>query len=481
MIKKYLFKATAVALAATLLIGAVGCGAGNADNETKKPVNEQEQEQAVPGDLVVTPEGEMTIFNTAKELASAVYPVQVERPRDDDWSEDAQKKLEAWRESRSYEGLVDYVKELNTFYDKFSDAIADRTEEGNTIFSPVNIYLALAMLAEITDGDTKNEILSTLGTDAASLSDVARSVFLSDYSDDGVVTSKLANSLWLSNTASYNIDKLNELKDKYFASSFSGEMGSNEYNAMIQKWLNDNTGNLLKDAASGVEFKPETILALATTIYFKAPWLDEFSKGATDKMTFHGKKGDVTTDFMHSEDRGSVYFGDGFKTYSKRFTENGGMMFILPDEGTSVSELFKSKKYETVLFGNYGEDSADGKYGYKSGEVRFSVPKFDVESSFDIVDNLKAMGITSVTDSTKSDFKPVTDTNGVSLDSALHAARVKIDEEGVEAAAFTVMMMNATAMFQPSVIDFTVDRPFIFVIYDNNNVPTFVGVVNDVK
>ncbi|MBP5250750.1 MAG: serpin family protein, partial [Lachnospiraceae bacterium] len=81
----------------------------------------------------------------------------------------------------------------------------------------------------------------------------------------------------------------------------------------------------------------------------------------------------------------------------------------------------------------------------------------------------------------KADFSPIMDIPDVSLDEAIHAARVKIDEEGVEAAAFTVMMMKNTAVMVPQIIDFTVDRPFHFVMTDQNGVPTFVGTVNNIE
>ncbi len=475
MRKKTMIKITAFILTMSFLVVSAGCGKSGAI-ETQDVKNGNDG-----GTETVKIKEETKPIDKAKLLAAAEYPAQVLRPAADDWSEEGQQKYELWRQSKQHDDLVSYTEEVRKFYNLFSDAIADRTEDGNVIYSPVNIYLALAMLAEITGGETQQEVLDALGTDAESLAEVARAIFFSNFSDDGVVTSKIANSLWLRNDMSYKLDKINELKEKYYASSFSGEMGSLEYNSMIQNWINENTGNLLQEAAAGVEFDPATVLALASTIYFKAPWLEEFSEAATDKQVFHGQKGDKEVDFLHSEKSGTVYRGDGYTAYQKAFNENGGMMFILPDEGTSVSELFKSKKYEALLFGNLYQGEENQMFSSKRGNVRFSVPKFDVEDSFEIIEALKAMGIKSVTSPNTSDFEPISDTKGIYLDSALHAARVKIDEEGVEAAAFTVLMMKNTAFIQPEIIDFTVDRPFIFVITDENQVPTFVGVVNDVE
>ena len=69
--------------------------------------------------------------------------------------------------------------------------------------------------------------------------------------------------------------------------------------------------------------------------------------------------------------------------------------------------------------------------------------------------------------------------NGAFLSSAMQAARVKIDEEGVEAAAYTEIVCADSAMMEvPHTVEMDLDRPFLFVIFDNSNVPLFVGTVN---
>ena len=59
-----------------------------------------------------------------------------------------------------------------------------------------------------------------------------------------------------------------------------------------------------------------------------------------------------------------------------------------------------------------------------------------------------------------------------------HSVRLTVDEEGVSAAAYTEMMMYGAAMPPDEEIDFTLDRPFIFVLESYLGLPLFVGVVN---
>ena len=83
-------------------------------------------------------------------------------------------------------------------------------------------------------------------------------------------------------------------------------------------------------------------------------------------------------------------------------------------------------------------------------------------------------------DITKADFSPLTaEPQELFLSQAQHDVRVTVDEEGVEAAAYTVLAANAASAFsEPQELDFILDRPFLFAITTYNGLPLFVGIVN---
>ena len=63
-----------------------------------------------------------------------------------------------------------------------------------------------------------------------------------------------------------------------------------------------------------------------------------------------------------------------------------------------------------------------------------------------------------------------------------HAARVMIDEEGCTGAAYTVFMMACGAAMPPEEsVDFTADRPFLFLVTNFDGLPLFTGIVNTVE
>lgn len=382
----------------------------------------------------------------------------------DAWRADRQKQLD---QPEGYTDVLDgYLRTV------IPQLLTDGSGE-NKACSPINIYMALAMLAEITDGESRDQILSLLGSDDLNdLRTEASAVWNANYSNDGAVTSILASSLWLNDKINFKQEAMDALAKYYYTSSFRGEMGSAALDQALQGWINQQTGGLLKEQASGLTMDKETILALATTIYFRAKWAGEFSEGNTRPETFHADSGDVTCDFMHQSGTNTYYWSDRFSAVSKRLEGSGAMWFLLPDEGVTPEELLADEAALDLLLGS-GE-SVESKYLI----VNLSVPKFDIASELDLTASLNNLGITDVFDPASADFSPMTADTEAYLSQARHAARVAIDEEGVTAAAYTVMMTAGAAAPPEEEVDFALNRPFVFVITGTDGLPLFVGIVH---
>ncbi|HHX11615.1 MAG TPA: serpin family protein [Clostridiales bacterium] len=269
---------------------------------------------------------------------------------------------------------------------------------------------------------------------------------------------------------------MENLTDYYYASSFSGKMGSDELNKALQGWINEQTGGLLEEQASGIEMRPDTILALASTIHFRAKWGSEFSKNNTKKGLFNlldGNNDTLECDFMHTSGTQTYYWSDCFAAVGLRLEGSGNMWLLLPDEGVALDELLTDA--QTMDFLHKGQEWDKSKFLV----VNMSVPKFDVASNIDLSSGLQELGVTDIFDSIRSDFSPMTaDIDEVYLSRSEHAARVAIDEEGVTAAAYTVMLACGSAMPPDDEVDFVLDRPFLFAITGVNGQILFVGVVN---
>ncbi len=416
----------------------------------------------------------------AGEIARASYPETVPYPLESDYytengmlNEAYFTAYETWMDAnRSRPQLT--AEEVRTLYPFFKNGVRqflNGTE--NRVCSPLNIYMALAMLSGLTAGDSQKQILDLLSAKTPeALAAQANRIWNALYTDDGVSSTLLGSSLWLSEGIRFNADTLKKIAENFYASSYSGRMGSPEFDAALQAWLNEQTRGLLSEQAGGVAMAPETVLALATAIYFKANWDDEFDDYNTSNQTFHAVDGDRDAPFMHQVFRGAVCDGDGFTAVYKELRDSG-MWLILPDEGATPAGLLDSGAAMDFL-------SDPEKYATsRDADVDLSLPKFDVTSDLDLVGGLKALGITDVFSATASDFSPMTaERDDIALGQVKHAARVKIDEEGCEAAAFTVMMAMATGMPEPlPLVEFTLDRPFVFAVTADSGLPLFVGAV----
>ena len=399
------------------------------------------------------------------EVSMPQYPREV---NNDDW--------DAWWES--YQEKTADMTDPATMTHWFTTSIPALMQNAgneNRVCSPLNIYMALSMLAAVTDGETRQQILDALGAESLdALQKQTAQLWTENSWDDGVVTSVLANSIWLRDGYAYNEETLKKLGEDFYASAFSGEMGSAAYDNKLRDWINEHTGNLLTEQASGLKLDPATVLALVSTIYYRASWSDKFSSTATTQDVFHAPNGDMTVDFMHSSDSNTVYYGDGFSAIGLSLENSGQMWLLKPDDGVDAAELLQNEDALGFLLANGGWSQT------QRATVNLSLPKFDISSDLDILDTLAQLGMTDVMDDEKSDFTPLTTADSaLELTQAKHAARVKIDEDGCEAAAYTMLDIEATAMLGPEEeIDFTLDKPFVFAITGIDGLPLFVGLVN---
>ncbi len=420
-------------------------------------------------------------------VARAVYPKLTSYAEEfDTVAKYEQSGMVSWEKmEKAYEELhvamSAYNDELRAMQAEAADKLPDVTdftavtaaelfsERGeNTVYSPVNLYLALAMLSEASAGDTRKEVTALMGTDDPRTA--ANALWKMLYSD-GRGKTLAANSMWSGETWPVKQALADTLAEHYYADTFTVPMGTAEANRAMQDWLNEHTEGLLKDAADGIESDPDTILTLMSTLYFEHMWSDKFNENGTAPDIFTQADGaELETDFMHAGGTGAWYQGDSFVMAARSFQDSGGrMLFILPDEGVLPEELVTDE--DTLR-----EILTSGLDNYS--RIEWSVPKFDVSSDLELTEQLKALGVEKAFDANVSDFTPITDEVSVELSQVQHAARVTIDENGCTAAAFTVMMMNAMGALPPdAVLEMNLNRPFAFVIFNDADLPLFIGTV----
>ncbi len=447
---------TALAVAAALLL-AVGVGGFTAWR--------QHQSGLAPDDALRIPAG-------VERLAVPVYPKRVAYTRS---------TVDEWREQKNALRLTSEERDAFQHYlDAAVPAFLGGAAGENAVCSPMDIYIGLAMLTETAGGGTRDQLLALLGRDSVEdLRAAANRAFNALYVNDGVTYLELSSSLWLRDGMSCDKGVLKALADSYYASAFSGPMGSETYNGLLRDWLNGHTGGLLEDSVGGVELGPDTAMALVSAVSYKDKWY--FDEALTAPGDFHAPKEDVTVDYMHQTmSEGDYHWGDRYAAVTKSM-ENSTMVLLLPDEGVTPEELLSDPQALALLNGRF-DNERRGTY-----KVELTLPRFDVSDDGLLNDALKALGVTDAFDVNAADFSPLTAVRSdgtpaeLYLSRALHGARVKVNEEGCEGAAYAVFEMLDGAAPPPAEtekIALTFDRPFLFSVLQNG-LPVFTGIVNE--
>ena len=413
----------------------------------------------------------------AYAVAEASEPRIMERPDSDDYSD-----LDKWREDRKVweaeknlrnENAVQAILGLHTFFINGNSQFLQTKNNENKIWSPVNAYIGLAMTTELTEGETRQQSLEAMGAENTEvLRKQVSAVWESVYQDNSHEICVLANSLWLEKGLQYNQETMDALAYHYYADIYQGNLGSNQTNRDIVAWINNNTGKFLKDSTKNIDLSPETIMALYSTLYFQAKWSDEFSEKNNTKDVFHMPDGEVQAVYMNMKLKQMYYYwGENYGAVELGLKNGCSMWFILPDEGMTTNDVLNDGTYMEMLLSNKWENS-------KYVKVNLSVPKFDVSSTMDLSEGLKDMGVTRVFNEKEAEFSNLTWDSPVWLTGANQSVRVQIDEEGVKAATYIEFPGAGSAEPPEEIIDFVLDRPFLFVI-TNGNIPLFTGCVNN--
>ena len=363
-------------------------------------------------------------------------------------------------------------KDMAPFYQSIMAQILAGEEE-NTVCSPVNLYLAFAMLAETADGNTRAQILDMLKVDSIEALRVkAKALWDSNAIDTPILKSLLANSLWLRETSDFNQETLSFLAEQYHASSYYGDPGSEEMTKALQDWTNAHTGDLLTEYTKDLKLEPSTVMALVSTLYYKAGWTDVFYPNNISQGVFHGRNGDVMVDMMHRSDMMGVYNGDHFSAVGLNLNDSGQMYFLLPEEGVDVESLLTDPQLLEAT--NYDKDEH---WSYPM--VNLAIPKFKASCKTDLLESLEALGVTDALDPALADFSPLTE--NVYISQAEHAAMVEVDENGVTGAAYTEIALAEGAAEPEEEIDFIVDRPFLFMVTGRDGSVLFAGIVKNIE
>jgi len=356
-----------------------------------------------------------------------------------------------------------------------------QTQNGNLIYSPYSISLALAMTYAGARSETESQMAQALhflpqdqfhpAFNALDLQLAARGKAESE--EETPLQLNIANAVWAEQTYPFLHSFLDTIALNYGAGVRLADF-IDRYETVrkeINSWVSDQTEDKIIDLIPEGVLDANTRMALVNAIYFKADWLHPFEADSTRDAAFHLLDGwDVTVPMMNQGAVIPYAQDDGWQAVELPYQgETAAMDIIVPDEG-HFEEVESSLNYGTV---------SGILESLQPSSVQLALPKFKFEREFGLANQLATLGMTDAFDPDKADFSGMTEKDDLYISEILHKAFVAVDEKGTEAAAATAAIVAATGapVFD---VNLTIDRPFIFLIRD---LPTgqvlFIGRVLD--
>ena len=382
-------------------------------------------------------------------------------PRWDDWYDAQMRRLEQTEAA---------APAVTAFAQACSRSFLTEAPGENRVWAPFSAYLSLAMTAELTGTHTRDLLLDTLG--AGDLNTLRREIGAAWEQlswKDGKEICLLSTSLWMDEDLDYHQETMDRLADSYYADLYRSDLSSEKAARDVGRWLHNATRGAL--GTPDIQLSENTRLLLLSTVYFQSKWEEPFARSQSKPGVFHSTDGDLECTFMNARELSqNYYWGEDFGAIALRLKNGSLMWLILPDEDKTVADVLERGEY-AALFSEKSEQQA-----YK--KVNLSLPKFDINSDAGLRPALESMGLEPLFEPLGNDFTPsITSAEPTFLENIRQQSRVTVDEEGVTAASYLELDFGAGAAAPPEeIIDFILDRPFLFAI-TKNTVPLFMGTV----
>ncbi|MBO4642543.1 MAG: serpin family protein [Bacteroidaceae bacterium] len=336
--------------------------------------------------------------------------------------------------------------------------------EGSQIISPLSITYALGMLNNGAAGKTQEEINEVLGfgkAGADAINKLCRKLLTEAPGLDKETKVSIANTIFVNKGQGYKlqpafVEKANEFYD---AQPESRDFNDGQTRDVINQWGSDHTEGMIKEVLKEDEFNPFAVSYLLNALYFKGTWMNKFDPANTREEAFNGGK---TVRMMHMPFN-EVGGGEEFLYSENNLYQaidlpygNGAysMTVFLPREGKTVADVLEKMDGQSWphLFGN--------------AIVDLKLPCFETNTNVDLKPIMQALGMPTAFNPYAAEF-PYFCNEDVYIELMKQAAKIKVNEQGTEAAAITVIGMEATGMAPPHAT-FHATRPFLYIISEKS-------------
>ena len=349
---------------------------------------------------------------------------------------------------------IQLIKEIN------------KTSKNNYLVSPYSIEIALNMLREGTDGETREQIEKLIGNRD-----------INYFKTDNKIN--MANGVFVNEQYKNNVLKsyYKTLRNKYNSDIIYDKF---ENPKAVNEWVNRKTNGMIPSTLN--RLNQEDLLVLVNALAIDVEWKsgfecdrtysEEFTKLDGSKYAVSMMHQTYSSDVKYFEDKDAKGVIIPYKAYDK---EENQLEFIgiLPNDNANkyVSELTEEKLdnlYKIAKKATYAK------------EVVLSLPsfKYDYEVS-NLIGNLKNLGIKNVFMEGGADLSKMIDIPS-HVSQVIHKAHIELEEKGTKAAAVTAIVVTKDTAVIDETENFEIEfnKPFVYMIRDEKTKEMlFFGVV----
>lgn len=367
---------------------------------------------------------------------------------------------------------ADDVRELTRAQLEFATDLyqAVRTEvDGDLALGPTSLHTLLAMVGAGARGRTATELADVLHLpldERLHDSGNALDTLLRSRSNADGVELSIANRVWADDGITLVDDYVDVLAGSYGSPPATTDLSGDPENARasINAWVADNTGGMVEELFPEGSIDQSSRLVLANAVHFDALWTFPFERARTIDAPFtlaDGTTVDVPT--MQYDEYLPTGRGPGWSAVQLPYDgEQLSMTVVVPQDLEAFEDRLDADLLEQV------------DRSITDGGIHLQLPRFSADSHLSLADTLAAMGMPSAFGD-GADFSGMTGAPDLALATVEHEAVLEVDELGTEAAAASGGVMRGS--HGPTI---TVDRPFVFVVRDEETgAVLFLGRVTD--
>ncbi|MDQ3402308.1 MAG: serpin family protein [Actinomycetota bacterium] len=320
-------------------------------------------------------------------------------------------------------------------------------------WSPFSVASALGLVAQGARGASRAELVDLLGDlDELSTAVAEASRLGKPEPDEDAPAIAVANTLWAD--ASIQIEKS-------FADELARWSGGAVRNApfraepekaraAINADVAETTRQLIKELLPEGAIHEDTVSALVNALYLRCAWRNKFTEGATETRPFHAPNGVVEVPTMVLDERTGYASLDGWQVVTLPAVGGVEAVVLLPDGDLADAEPALTGASLSALV-----------EAPQPAQISLRFPKLSVSTRAELSEPLRALGVRTVFGN-NADLRGISE-QSLAVQAILHESVLKIDEQGLEGAAATAVMMRLLSL-PPEPVVVVVDRPFLLLV-----------------